>query len=104
MKSEIFIPPIVQSAIAGVADHQFCQKMLEYNVGMATLGGLSIDEKNIEATKLLANRGRKEFLLPKKRQEIKNWCSQNLKFSKTRKEQKITANIRIVEFDDCCQH
>ncbi|MHA1203181.1 MAG: tRNA-dihydrouridine synthase [Candidatus Heimdallarchaeaceae archaeon] len=96
----IFYPPIIQSAIAGIANSQFCQKMLDFDVSMVTLGGFSIDKKNKCATQRLADRGRDEFLLPEEDLEIKKWCKDNIKLNRRRTEQKIAANVRIVEIDD----
>ncbi|MCE7743051.1 MAG: hypothetical protein GOP50_11435 [Candidatus Heimdallarchaeota archaeon] len=96
----MFYPPIIQSAMAGIANSQFCQKMLDFNAGMVTLGGLSIDKKNKFATRLLVDKGREEFLLPEKNPEIKKWCKDNILLKKIRMEQKIAANVRIVEIDN----
>ena len=98
-KKNIFYPPIIQSAIAGIANTQFCQKMLDFNVGMTILGGLSIDEKCNSATKLLLKRGRKEFLLPEKKVEIEKWCKNNLELKRKIENQKISINIRLVDID-----
>ena len=54
-------PPIVQSAISGIANSQFCQKLLDYGAGMVTLGGFSIDKVNLQATKKTKKRGRAEL-------------------------------------------
>ncbi len=99
MKSDMFHPPIIQSALAGIANFQFCQKMLELNVSMTILGGLSIDKKCKNATQLLLNRGRKEFLLSERENEIKRWCIDNLRLKKKRLDQIISTNVRIVEID-----
>ncbi len=100
MKIDYFcLPPIIQSAIAGIANAEFCQTMLNSGVGMVTLGGFSIDEKNIKATKNIITRGRKEFLLPEDTSDIKRWCEENLHLRKSKKSQKIAINLRIVEID-----
>jgi TIM-barrel protein len=94
-----FYPPIVQSAIAGTANSQFCQQMLDFNAGMVILGGLSVDKQTKIATKKLADRGREEFLLPEKNSEIDQWCNNQISLKKNNNTQKIAANVRIVNFD-----
>ncbi len=97
---DLFYPPIIQSAIAGIANIQFCQKMLNLNCGMVTLGGLSIDKKSKNATKMLISQGREEFLLPESFSEIEKWCKNISQLKKIKPIQKIAANIRLVEIDN----
>ena len=96
---EWFYPPIVQSAIAGIANSEFCQKMIDFQAGMVTLGGLSIDKLTKIATKKMVKRGRKEILLPDKESEVENWCQNQISLKKINYNQKIAANVRIVNLD-----
>jgi len=93
-------PPIVQSAIAGIADSRFCQEMLDYCAGMVTLGGYSIDLNSKIATEKIVKRGRKEFLLPENRLKKKQWIEEKIVLNKKNLNQKIAANVRIVKLDD----
>ena len=93
-------PPIIQSAIAGISKSEFCQKMLDSNAGMVTLGGFSIDRSSSKATREIIKRGREEFLLPEKESQIHEWCTENIQLKKTRLEQKITVNLRVVRIDE----
>ena len=95
-----FNPPIIQSAISGIADKQFCQNQLNYNAGMVTLGGFSIDSTNIHATKKIVERGRDEFLFPQEKIKLEKWVKQNLILQKKNSQQKIAANVRLVELDE----
>jgi len=93
-------PPIVQSAIAGMANRIFCQKLLNLGVGMITLGGYSIDNNLIEASEKMVIRGRKEFLFPKEFNLLKTWFKGNLSLEKKRKEQLIAINLRVSQIDE----
>ncbi len=93
-------PPIAQSAISGIADAQFCQKLLDYGAGMVTLGGFSIDKINIQASKKIKERGRKEFIFPQENENLENWIKQNLILRRKNSKQKIAANVRLVELDE----
>ena len=93
-------PPIIQSAISGIANKEFCQKLLDYGAGMVTLGGYSIDKSSIKATKNIRKRGRKEFLFPQEHKNLENWIIRNLNLQKGNKQQIIAANVRLVELDE----
>jgi len=93
-------PPIVQSAISGIANKRFCQKLLNYDAGMVTLGGFSIDLANFQATKKIMERGRNEFLFPHEKENLERWIKHNLVLQKKNIKQKIAANVRIVELDE----
>lgn len=102
MKTSFFQinPPIVQSAISGIADKQFCQKILNYGAGMVTLGGFSIDSANFQATKKIRERGRNEFLFPQEKENLEKWIKHNLILQKKNIQQKIAVNVRIIKLDE----
>ena len=50
--------------MAGITDAEFLNKVTPYGFDVATLGGYSLDEKTIEASKKIIERGRKEFHFP----------------------------------------
>jgi tRNA-dihydrouridine synthase B len=54
--------PSVLAAMAGRNDGEFCRNIGELGVGMVTLGGISADEKSMEASRKMVERGRREFL------------------------------------------
>ncbi|MEE9411271.1 MAG: tRNA-dihydrouridine synthase [Candidatus Heimdallarchaeota archaeon] len=93
-------PPIVQSAIAGIANNDFCQQMLDFDAGMVILGGYSIDYANIQATQQVIERGRKEFLTPFDAEELKKWSENNLFLRKKNTQQIIAANVRLIKIDE----
>ena len=47
--------------MAGITDADFLNKVIPYGFDAVTLGGYSLDEKTIEASKKIIERGRKEF-------------------------------------------
>lgn len=59
MKVIKFRNRLVLSAMAGINDHSFCSK---FQAGMVVLGGFSVDEESMEASKKVAKRGRREFI------------------------------------------
>ncbi len=94
-----FIPPIVQSAIAGISDGAFCQKILNYGAGMVTLGGFSIDRESHLTTTRMIERGRDEFLLQFKVDQVKSWCLENLNLEKQTNHQLVSFNVRLINAD-----
>jgi len=48
--------------MTGRNDGEFCKKIGMLGVGMVTVGGISVDEKTMEASREMVKRGRKEFL------------------------------------------
>ncbi|MCK5408646.1 MAG: hypothetical protein KAJ30_00145, partial [Candidatus Heimdallarchaeota archaeon] len=58
------LPPIAQSAIAGIANRKFCQQMLDLGAGMVILGGFPADRLNYEASLKIEERGRMECIPP----------------------------------------
>ncbi len=59
MKAIKFRNRLVLSAMAGINDHRFCSK---FPAGMVVLGGFSVDEASMEASKKVVKRGRREFI------------------------------------------
>ena len=53
--------PIAIASMAGITNAEYIKKCVEW-IGLACIGGYSIDEKTIEASHALANRNREEFL------------------------------------------
>lgn len=47
--------------MAGITDAEFLNKIIPYGFDAVTLGGYSLDEKTIEASEKIIQRGRKEF-------------------------------------------
>ena len=47
--------------MAGITDAEFLNKVIPYGFDAVTLGGYSLDEKTIEASQKIIERGRKEF-------------------------------------------
>ncbi|MBR3113452.1 MAG: tRNA-dihydrouridine synthase [Methanobrevibacter sp.] len=50
--------------MAGITNADFLNKVIPYGFNVATLGGYSLDESTIEASKRIIERGRKEFDFP----------------------------------------
>lgn len=50
--------------MAGITDASFLNKVIPYGFDVATLGGFNLDEPTIKASKLILERGRKEFHFP----------------------------------------
>ena len=100
MRSDIrFNPPILQSAMAGISNTLFCQKILDYRAGMVTLGGYSLDRESHHATLKMIERGRSEFLLQFKMEKVKQWCSKNLNLKKLNDQQIVSVNVRLSNVD-----
>lgn len=54
--------PSVLAAMAGRNNGEFCKRIGDLGVGMVTIGGVSVDEKTMEASTEMVLRGRQEFL------------------------------------------
>ena len=54
----------VVAPMAGITDADFLNKVIPQGFNVATLGGYSLDEPTIEASKKIIERGRKEFDFP----------------------------------------
>ena len=51
----------VVAPMAGITNSDFLNKVIPYGFDVATLGGYSLDEPTIDASKKIIGRGRKEF-------------------------------------------
>ena len=54
--------PSVLAAMAGRNDGKFCRTIGALGVGMVTIGGISVDQKSMTASRKMVERGRHEFL------------------------------------------
>ena len=54
----------VVAPMAGITDADFLNKVIPQGFNVATLGGYSLDESTIEASKKIIERGRREFDFP----------------------------------------
>ena len=54
----------VVAPMAGITDADFLNKVIPYGFNIATLGGYSLDEATLNASKKIVERGRKEFIFP----------------------------------------
>ena len=54
----------VVAPMAGITDASFLNKVIPYGFNVATLGGYSLDQPTIDASRKIIERGRKEFDFP----------------------------------------
>lgn len=79
--------------MAGITDAEFLNKVIPYGFDVVTLGGYSLDEKTIEASKKILERGRKEFhfelddVIPHIEKEVKL-------IKKNHPDVRVSANVR----------
>lgn len=79
--------------MAGITDAEFLNKVIPYGFDVATLGGYSLDEKTIEASEKIIERGRKEFHFPL--DEIYSHIENEVaSIKKIHKDVKVSANVR----------
>lgn len=83
----------VVAPMAGITNADFLNKVIPYGFNVATLGGYSLDEPSIEASKKIVERGRKEFVFPL--DEIFNHIENEVdSIKKVHKDVKVSANVR----------
>lgn len=83
----------VVAPMAGITGASFLNKVIPFGFNVATLGGYSLDEPTIEASKKIISRGRKEFDFPV--DEIFSHISNEIKAIKTvHSNVKVSANVR----------
>lgn len=83
----------VVAPMAGITDASFLNKVIPFGFNVATLGGYSLDESTIEASKKIISRGRKEFDFPV--DEIFSHISNEIKAIKNvHSNVKVSANVR----------
>ena len=95
-----FNPPIIQSAMAGIANRSFCQEMLDYGAGMCILGAYPLDKMNNLASKAVIKRGRKEFVVEITNTNAESWSRRHFEIIKKNKQQLIAINVRLVKIDE----
>ena len=83
----------VVAPMAGITDADFLTKVIPQGFNVATLGGYSLDEPTIEASKKIIERGRKEFDFPLDEifTHIKNEVNS---IKKVHSNVKVSANVR----------
>ena len=83
----------VVAPMAGITDSEFLNKVIPYGFDVATLGGYSLDQATIDASKKIIERGRKEFDFPLDEifTHIENEANS---IKKVHKNVKVSANVR----------
>ena len=81
--------------MAGITNAEFLNKVIPYGFDVVTLGGYSLDEKTIEASQKIIERGRKEFHfeLDKIIPHIESEANQ---IKKTHQNVRVSANVRSI--------
>ena len=83
----------VVAPMAGITDADFLNKVIPFGFNVATLGGYSLDEPTLEASKNIVERGRKEFVFPL--DNIYNHIeSEVASIKKAHNNVKVSANVR----------
>ena len=83
--------PIAIASMAGITNAEYIKKRAEW-IGLACIGGYSIDEKTMDASNALANRGREEYLFSSQEEALQEIESQIKEF--TDSDVLISVNIR----------
>ena len=83
----------VVAPMAGITDSEFLNKVIPYGFDVATLGGYSLDQATIDASKKIIERGRREFDFPLDEifTHIENEANS---IKKVHKNVKVSANVR----------
>lgn len=79
--------------MAGITDAKFLTSVIPYGFDVVTLGGYSLDEKTIEASQKIIERGRKEFHFPKD-EVIPHIESEVNSIKKDYPDVRVSANVR----------
>ena len=83
----------VVAPMAGISDSEFLNRVIPLGFDVATLGGYSLDEPTIEASKRIIERGRKEFDFPLN--EIYSYIENEVEsIKKVHSDVKVSANVR----------
>ncbi|MEE3489806.1 MAG: hypothetical protein VZR10_02970, partial [Methanobrevibacter sp.] len=83
----------VVAPMAGITDADFLNKVIPLGFDVATLGGYSLDSPTINASKMIIERGRKEFDFPL--DEIFTHIENEANFIKSiHSAVKVSANVR----------
>ena len=81
--------------MAGITDAEFLNKVIPYGFDAVTLGGYSLDEKTIEASQKIIERGRKEFHF--ELEEISPHMESEVnKIKEIHPDVRISANVRSI--------
>ena len=81
--------------MAGITDAEFLNKVIPYGFDVVTLGGYSLDEKTIEASQKIIERGRKEFHFELD-EIIPHIESETDKIKKIHPNVRVSANVRSI--------
>ena len=83
----------VVAPMAGITNSEFLNKVIPYGFDVATLGGYSLDQPTIDASKKIIERGRVEFDFPLNEifTHIENEVNS---IKKVHKDVKVSANVR----------
>lgn len=83
----------VVAPMAGITNADFLNKVIPFGFNVATLGGYSLDNPTIEASKKIIERGRKEFVFPL--DTIFNHIEQEVaSIKEIHNDVKVSANVR----------
>ena len=83
----------VVAPMAGITNSDFLNKVIPYGFDVATLGGYSLDEPTIDASKKIIGRGRKEFDFPL--DEIFSHIEREvISIKNVHRDVKVSANVR----------
>ena len=81
--------------MAGITNAEFLNKVIPYGFDVVTLGGYSLDEKTIEASQKIIERGRKEFHFELDK-IIPHTESEANQIKKTHPNVRVSANVRSI--------
>lgn len=81
--------------MAGITNAEFLNKVIPYGFDVVTLGGYSLDEKTIEASQRIIERGRKEFHFEVD-EIIPHIESEANKIKKIHPDVNVSANVRSI--------
>ena len=83
----------VVAPMAGITNSEFLNKVIPYGFDVATLGGYSLDQATIDASKKIIERGRREFDFPLD-EIFKHIENEANSIKKVHKSVKVSANVR----------
>ena len=83
--------------MAGITDAHFLNKVIPLGFNLATLGGYSLDDESIKASKKITQRGRREFIFES--DEIINHIEREVNLVKKTHNVKVSANVRATTPD-----
>jgi tRNA-dihydrouridine synthase len=83
----------VVAPMAGITNADFLNKVIPFGFNVATLGGYSLDNPTLEASKKIVERGRKEFVFPLDN-IYSHIESEVASIKKVHNDVKVSANVR----------